>query len=86
MKAKEQKGEYYVHSLWRQLNEKQKQQLLREVGRSRKTLYRWMKDPRAIPYHGLCIMARFFNQELRPEKAFSIETLVTPLYDVHHSK
>ncbi|MFB6257498.1 MAG: hypothetical protein ABEH38_02305 [Flavobacteriales bacterium] len=74
--------EYYIQTLWRQLSTAEKHELLRKLGRSEKTLYRWFKDPAYIPYIHLCEITAFYNSAFQPKSSFTVNTLIVPTKDL----
>lgn len=74
--------EYYIQTLWRQLSIAEKHDLLRKLGRSEKTLYRWFKHPSYIPYIHLCEIVDFYNSSFKPQVPFSVSILITPTKDL----
>lgn len=78
--------EYYIQTLWRQLSTAEKHELLRKLGRSEKTLYRWFKDPAYIPYIYLCEIEEFYNSAFQPKKPFTVNILITPTKDLLSQK
>lgn len=75
-------NEYYIQTLWRQLSTAEKHELLRKLGRSEKTLYRWFKDPGYIPYIHLCEIVGFYNSSFKPKSRFTVSILITPTKDL----
>lgn len=74
--------EYYIQTLWRQLSNSEKHELLRKLGRSEKTLYRWFKGPAYIPYMHLCEITEFYNEAFEPKSQFTVNTLITATKDL----
>lgn len=75
-------NEYYIQTLWRQLSTAEKHELLRKLGRSEKTLYRWFKNPGYIPYIHLCEIVGFYNSSFKPKSRFTVSILITPTKDL----
>ncbi len=78
--------EYYIQTLWRQLSSAEKHDLLRKLGRSEKTLYRWFKGPAYIPYIHLCEITEFYNSAFEPKSRFTVNILITPTKDLLSQK
>ncbi len=78
--------EYYIQTLWRQLSTSEKHELLRKLGRSEKTLYRWFKEPGYIPYIHLCEIEEFYNSAFQPQTPFTVNILITPTKDLLATK